>query len=206
MRSPTFTKSGTWTTAPVSSVAGLVTFETVSPFTPGSVSVTASSTDGGQLDAGRLAVDGEDLHGARREHVVDHVRHLGARQRELLEGLLVHEVRLGAVVVEELDVLHLGVHARELLAGAERLVDDGTAVEALQLRAHERAALARLHVLELDDAPDRALVLDVHAVAELVRVDDLGHDGRQGTCSPGPQAATGHAVAGRRQWRGGRVP
>ena len=34
-------------TAPVSSVAGFVTFETVSPFTPGSVSATASSTDEG---------------------------------------------------------------------------------------------------------------------------------------------------------------
>jgi hypothetical protein len=45
--SPGFTNSGTWTTAPVSRVAGLVTFETVSPFTPGSVSVTASSTEAG---------------------------------------------------------------------------------------------------------------------------------------------------------------
>ena len=33
----TETKSGTWTTAPVSSVAGFVTLETVSPLTPGSV-------------------------------------------------------------------------------------------------------------------------------------------------------------------------
>jgi hypothetical protein len=41
------TNSGTWTVAPVSSVAGFVTFETVSPFTPGSVSVTASSTAAG---------------------------------------------------------------------------------------------------------------------------------------------------------------
>ena len=47
IRSPTFTKSGTCTTAPVSSVAGFVTFETVSPFTPGSVSVTSSTTDAG---------------------------------------------------------------------------------------------------------------------------------------------------------------
>ena len=80
-----------------------------------------------------------------------------------------------AVVVEVLDVLHLGVHARELLAGAERLVDDGARLEALQLRADERAALARLHVLELDDPPDLAVELDVHAVLELVRVDRLGH-------------------------------
>src|SRR6266516_713433 len=47
MRSPVFTNSGTCTTAPVSSVAGLVTFETVSPLTPGSVSDTPSSTEAG---------------------------------------------------------------------------------------------------------------------------------------------------------------
>ena len=42
-----FTKSGTCTVAPVSSVAGFVTFETVSPLTPGSVAATESSTDDG---------------------------------------------------------------------------------------------------------------------------------------------------------------
>ena len=47
MRSPMFTKSGTCTVAPVSSFAGFVTFETVSPFTPGSVSATESSIDDG---------------------------------------------------------------------------------------------------------------------------------------------------------------
>ena len=47
MRSPVSTKRGTWTIAPVSSVAGFVTFVTVSPRTAGSVSATASSTDAG---------------------------------------------------------------------------------------------------------------------------------------------------------------
>src|SRR6478609_9716452 len=45
--SPTLTNRGTATTAPVSSVAGLVTLETVSPLTPGSVSTTFSSTAAG---------------------------------------------------------------------------------------------------------------------------------------------------------------
>ena len=58
-----------------------------------------------------------------------------------------------------------------VLAGAERLVDDLARLERLELRAHERAALARLDVLELDDAVDRAVDLDVHAVLELVGVD-----------------------------------
>ena len=128
-----------------------------------------------ELDARRLAVDREHLHRARRRQVRELVRDLGVREPELLVRLLVHEVGLGAVVVEELDVLHLGVHARELLPGAERPVDDGARLERLQLRPHERAALAGLHVLELDDAPDGAVDLDVHPVAELVRGDGLGH-------------------------------
>ena len=46
IRSPMFTNSGTLTIAPVSSVAGLLPPpEAVSPFTPGSVWVTSSSTD-----------------------------------------------------------------------------------------------------------------------------------------------------------------
>src|SRR5262249_29877548 len=86
-----------------------------------------------------------------------------------------HEVRLCAVLVEVLHVLDLCVHARELLAGAERAVDDCACLEVPQLRAHERAALPRLHVLELEDAPDLAVQLDVHPVLEAVRVDHVGH-------------------------------
>ena len=114
---------------------------------------------------------------------------LPARQAELLVALLVHEVRLGAVVVEELDALHLGVHPRELLACTEGVVDDRTGLEVLELRPDERAALAGLHVLELDDPPDGAPMLDVHPVPELVGVDDLRHDAGQGTypiSRPGP--------------------
>src|SRR4029453_16606934 len=44
MRSPEFTNSGTCTTRPVSSVAGLRAPDTRSPWMPGSVSVTVSST------------------------------------------------------------------------------------------------------------------------------------------------------------------
>ena len=90
--------------------------------------------------------------------------------------LRIHEVDVGAVVVEELDALRLGVDARELLPCAERPVDDGARFEALQLRADEGAALAGLDVLELDDPPDLVVQLDVHPVLEAVRVNRLGHD------------------------------
>ena len=49
--SPAFTNSGTITTAPVSSVAGLDPPLTVLPLTPGSVDATSSSTvDGGSTE------------------------------------------------------------------------------------------------------------------------------------------------------------
>ena len=91
--------------------------------------------------------------------------------RELLVGLLVHEVRVGAVGVEELHLARLGADRAELLAGAERAVDHRAVGGAAQLRAHERPALAGLDVLELEDLEDRALDLDVVAVLELVRGD-----------------------------------
>src|SRR5918999_2980766 len=47
MRSPVSTNSGTWTTAPVSSVAGFLAPDTRSPCTPGSVWATVSSTAAG---------------------------------------------------------------------------------------------------------------------------------------------------------------
>ena len=134
---------------------------------------------------------------------------LGARQAELLVGLLVHEVRLVAVVVEELDVLRLRVHAGELLAGAEGVVDHGAGLEILELGAHEGATLARLHVLEVDDPPHRTAVLDVHPGLELVRGDHVGHDAREGSCSggsrcfnapwlPGAQRSASRRLAGSR--------
>ena len=43
---------------------------------------------------------------------------------EMIERLGVHEVRVGPVGVEERHLAPLGAHSAELLAGAERLVDD----------------------------------------------------------------------------------
>src|SRR5205807_3401541 len=47
-RSPSSTNRGTWTVMPVSSVAGFMAPETRSPFTPGSVFVTASTAAAGR--------------------------------------------------------------------------------------------------------------------------------------------------------------
>ena len=168
-RSPMFTNSGTLTVAPVSSVAGLLPPpDAVSPRTPGSVCVTSSSTDAGELDVGRLVVDVEQVDGLVRLDPLQRLADAGLGDRELLVGLLVHEVRVGAVGVEELHLARLGADRAELLAGAERPVDHRAVGGAAQLRAHERAALAGLDVLELEDLEDGALDLDVVAVLELV--------------------------------------
>ena len=126
-----------------------------------------------QLQVGGLVVDEQQVDGLVRLGPLQRVLERRLGDRELLEGLLVHEVRVGAVGVEELHLARLGPDRPELLAGAERPVDHGAVGGAPQLRAHERAALAGLDVLELEDLEDRALDLDVVAVLELVRAD--GH-------------------------------
>ena len=83
-RSPGFTNSGTCTTMPVSSVAGLRAPDTRSPWMPGSVSVIVSSTDGGELDADDLVLVHRE-HGVRRlDEVVGGVAERGGRDVELV--------------------------------------------------------------------------------------------------------------------------
>jgi len=68
-----------------------------------------------------------------------------------------------------------GVHARELLAGAEGLVEHRAAGDVAHLGAHEGATLARLHVLEVDDRERLPVDLDGHAGLELVGADYVCH-------------------------------
>ncbi len=174
-RSPSFTNSGTCTTAPVSSVAALVTFETVSPLTPGLGLRDHELDRGRQLQRGRHVVEAQQLRDVALLEVGDLVGDGRVRQRHLLVVLDAHEDVVGAVVVQVLHVLGRRLHARHRLACAERALDDLAGVDRLELRAHERAALAGLHVLELDDAPGDPVDPDMHAVLELVGADRLGH-------------------------------
>ena len=167
--------SGTWTTTPDSSVAGLVPPpDAVSPLTPG-------------LGRGHLHVDG-----ARHLHVAgplvdeedvdlvvgeDPAHRLGgelAGDLDLLVVAAVHEHRRLTRVVEVLHLARLGPHRPELLAGAKGLVDHRAVGDLAQLGAHERPALAGLDVLKLEDPVDRPVDLDVTAVLELVGGDHGG--------------------------------
>ena len=173
-RSPMLTNSGTFTVAPVSRVAGLLPPPEGGVAADSRLGVRDLELHGGaELDVRRVAVD--------VQHVdafvgLDHLQRLGharLRQRDLLVGLLVHEVRVGAVGVEELHLARLGVDRAELLAGAEGTVDHIAVSRAAELGADEGAALAGLDVLELDDLEDGAFDLDVIAVLELVRGDHV---------------------------------
>ena len=84
--SPVSTNSGTWTTLPVSSVAGLRAPDTRSPCTPGSVSAIVSSTDAGDLDADDLAVEERDLGDHALDQVVGGVAERDRRHVHLVVG------------------------------------------------------------------------------------------------------------------------
>ena len=75
MRWPGSTNSGTWMTAPVSSVAGFVPPpETESPRRPGSVSRDGQVDRARQLQVSRLAVDEQHVHLAARRDPAQRVR------------------------------------------------------------------------------------------------------------------------------------
>ena len=167
MRSPSFTKSGTCTMAPVSIVAGLVTFDAVSPLMPGSQRVILASMKGGSsmLIGLRAPEEHVDLLVLLQELLG--VADLGLRERELLEGLRIHEHQVLAVPVEVLHLVLLDVRLVHLLARAEAAVDRAAVLQVAHLGAHEGAALAGLHVLEADDRVGLAVELDLESISEL---------------------------------------
>ena len=170
--SPGSTNSGTCTTRPVSSVAGLRAPDTRSPCTPGSVSVTSELDRGGELGADDLAVVHVQDGGVAFLQVVDGAAEFDGLDVELVVGLVVHEHERAALAVEVLHLALVDDRERDLLVGAEGALEHRAAGDLLELGAHERAALARLDVLELDDR-DQALGRQVerHAVLEVVGRD-----------------------------------
>ena len=135
-----------------------------------------------QLHVGGLIIDVEKLDASSDSFIhCSGSASVALGDRQLLVGLGVHEVRVGAVAVEELHIANLGAHRPELLAGAEGAVDHVAVAGAPQLGADERPALAGLDVLKLEDLEDRALDVDVIAVLELVRAD---HDPDQCRTAP----------------------
>ncbi len=122
--SPISMNIGTWMVTPVSMVAGLVEPWTVSPLKPGSVSVTSSSTNiCGSSEMSSLG-------GVKQRSLVILLQPIGrgadglGGNSHLLEGVVVHEVVIGAVVVEVLHLLRLKTNGVELGARVERVVNN----------------------------------------------------------------------------------
>ena len=194
--SPSSMKSGTWTSTPDSSVAGLLPPpEAVSPLTPG-LGLASPSSRSRSAPARRSAVRrrrGPRPSALGSSHCIASPTDVG-RDLDLLVVAVVHEDRGVAGVVEVLHLARLGAHRAELLAGPEGLVDHRAVLDPAQLGAHEGAALARLDVLELDDLEDLAVDLDVGAVLELVGAEITAANPR-GTATFGTRARVYAGVA-----------
>ena len=121
--SPGSTNSGTCTTSPVSSVAGLRAPDTRSPCTPGSVSVTVSSTAAGSSTPTTVAVVHGQDGGVAFLEVVDRAAEVGGLDVELVVGLVVHEHERVALAVEVLHLALVDDRERHLLVGAERALE-----------------------------------------------------------------------------------
>ena len=130
--------------------------------------------------------------------------------RDLLEGLLVHEMKLRVLLVEELVLLLVQAHALDRLDRAEALVELGAVDQILELDLLVGGALAGLDVLGPDHAPQPVPVLEHVARANVVGADlhDLNSKGSAlrprrspratGACRPRRHPGSATALRSRR--------
>ena len=168
--SPGSTKIGTWTTRPVSVVAGLRA--------PG-LRVAGEAGLGlddrevdrhRQLDADRLALVARPV---ERHPVLEVLRRSrpswSAGEHELVVRVGVHEVVVVAVAVQELDRPLLHRRARPLRPGLERALDGLAALDVAQRDADLGRAAAHLDVVVVEDLPELAVELDGDALLAVRR-------------------------------------
>ncbi len=137
--------SGTWISAPVSRVAGLVPPVERSPCSPpGSVCWTTSSIVTGSSTNSGGALVGRDLDGHVLEQEAGTVAERLRRDRDLVVGLAIHEDVVGAVVVQVGHVAAVDRRGLDLDAGVPGLVDGLAGEHVLQLRAHDAGPLPGL--------------------------------------------------------------
>ena len=95
--------------------------------------------------------------------VLDHV--LG--QKNLLEGLLVHEVVAVLLGVEELVGAALHVDGLDLRTGGEGVVQNSAVLKIAELGLHEGGTLSRLHVLEPYYLTGLVVELEIKTIFEI---------------------------------------
>jgi len=103
------------------------------------------------------------------QQVVRRVADGALGDRDLVEGVAVHEDEVGTVAVEEGHVPAVDGGGVDLGAGVEGPVDDLPGEHVLQGGAHEGTPLAGLHVLERRDRPQLAVQVEHQAVLQVVR-------------------------------------
>ncbi len=160
-------KGGTWTTRPVSVLAGLVTLEAVADLSPGSVSTTLQVDGLRQLDPDRLAVEVAHLDLQICGEVLDRIAQRGAIEHGLLVVHRIHEVVIIAVGVEELHGDFVHDHLFDGVGGAEAVLEHGAGFEVAQFGLDEGAKVAGRAVLDFEDRVKLVVMLDDHARAEL---------------------------------------
>ncbi len=114
--------------------------------------------------------------------VANHVN----RNRDLLEGIIVHEVVVGTVVVEVLHLLVLKAYLVKLGTCVEGVVNHTTRLDVAQLGANKSTALAGLYMLKLNNGAQLAVMVNAHAVLEIGgrdSHDDSFQTELRGTCA-----------------------
>ena len=144
--SPTSMNGGTRTRRPVSSTASFIWFVTVAPFVMGVVSVTVSSTTLGNSSDTMLPSCVRAITTRVRLEVPDRIAEQLVGNRQLIEGLAVHEDVRALVGVE---ILHLAAVEKgrlDFLGGPQTLLDHRAVGEPSQLGLHEGPQVPRRNV------------------------------------------------------------
>ena len=103
----------------------------------------------------------------RWDGVAEHL----AREADLLEGLVVHEVVHVAVTVEELHLRLVEDGPLHHVDRSEAVLADRTVLQVADLGLNQPAQVAGGLVLGLDHTPQVVVVLDAHPALELGRLD-----------------------------------
>ena len=186
--------SGTWTTWPVESVAGLVRPVAELPRTPGAVSVIGSSTVSGSsmamTSSSTTRASTPSMFSVMNEALVAQV--VGG-ERELVEVGRVHEVELVGVAVEVLDRPPLEARLVQRVGPPVRLLDAVLGLEVAGLDLVERGRPSRRGGLDLDllDHVRGAVDLDDHPPLEILGGD---HGSRPSLASMAYQHESGKCI------------
>ena len=89
------------------------------------------------------------------------------REKDLLVGLLVHEIEAVLLSIEELVWTTFHIDGLDLGAGGESVLENTSVLKVAELGLHESRTLARLDVLEPHDLARLVVELEIKAVFKI---------------------------------------